>query len=85
MTCCARNSNSEASRKHAKRPSRFELGFVIIPRKVSIDASAASWIIEDNRAFYAFLKRELGLPRADACLRVLGGDAVKKLAAALSA
>jgi len=61
-----------------------EIVFEIIPRKVSIDASTASWIIEDNRAFYAFLKREFGLPQAGACLRVLGGDAVKKLAAALS-
>lgn len=61
-----------------------EIVFDIIPRKVSIDASAASWIIEENRAFYAFLKREFGLEQADACLRVLGGDAVKKLEAALS-
>lgn len=61
-----------------------EIVFDIIPSKVSIDASAASWIIEDNRAFYAFLKREFGLAQADACLRVLGGDAVRKLEAALS-
>ena len=61
-----------------------EIVFDIIPRKVSIDASAASWIIEKNRAFYAFLKREFALEQADACLRVLGGDAVKKLEAALS-
>ncbi len=61
-----------------------EIVFDIIPRKVSIDASAASWIIEENRAFYAFLKREFALKQADACLRVLGGDAVKKLEAALS-
>lgn len=61
-----------------------EIVFDIIPRKVSIDASAASWIIEENRAFYSFLKREFALEQADACLRVLGGDAVKKLEAALS-
>lgn len=61
-----------------------EIVFDIIPRKVSVDASAASWIIEENRAFYAFLKREFALEQADACLRVLGGDAVKKLEAALS-
>jgi predicted pyridoxine 5'-phosphate oxidase superfamily flavin-nucleotide-binding protein len=61
-----------------------ELVFDIIPRKVSVDASAASRIIEENRAFYAFLKREFALEQADACLRVLGGDAVKKLEAALS-
>jgi hypothetical protein len=61
-----------------------EIVFEIIPRKMSIAASEASWIIEETRAFYAFLKRELRLPQADACLRVLGGDAVKKLEAALS-
>lgn len=61
-----------------------EIVFDIIPRKVSVDASAASWIIEENRAFYAFLKRELALEQADACLQVLGGDAVKRLEAALS-
>jgi hypothetical protein len=61
-----------------------EIVFDIIPRKVSIDASAASWIIEGNRAFFTFLKREFGLEQADACLRVLGDDAVKKLEAALS-
>lgn len=61
-----------------------EIVFAIIPRKVGIDASAASGIIDENRAFYAFLKREFALEKADACLRVLGGDAVKKLEAALS-
>lgn len=61
-----------------------EIMFEIIPRKVSIDASAARWIIEENRAFYAFLEREFGLAQAGACLRVLGGDAVEKLEAALS-
>jgi len=61
-----------------------EIVFEIIPRKVSIEASAASWIVEEARAFYAFLKREFGLKQADACLRVLAADAVKKLEAALS-
>jgi hypothetical protein len=61
-----------------------EIVFEIIPGKVSIEASAARWIIDESRAFYAFLKREFGLPQADACLRVLGGDAVAKLEAALS-
>jgi len=66
------------------RPSQLrEIIFEIIPRKVSIDASRASWIISENRAFFAFLKRELGLEHADACLRVLGGDAVKRLEVAL--
>lgn len=61
-----------------------EIVFEIIPRKVSIAASAAGGIIEENRAFYAFLKREFALGQADACLRVLGGDAVRKLEVALS-
>ena len=61
-----------------------EIVFEIIPRKVSIAASAASGIIAETRAFYAFLNRELHLPQADACLRVLGGDAVQRLEAALS-
>lgn len=61
-----------------------EIVFDIVPRKVSVDASAASWIVEEIRAFFAFLEREFGLAQADACLRVLGGDAVKKLEAALS-
>lgn len=61
-----------------------EIVFTIIPRKVATDASAAASIIEEIRAFYGFLRRELGLEQADACLRVLGGDAVEKLEAALS-
>ncbi|CAN5924714.1 hypothetical protein BH11MYX4_BH11MYX4_41640 [soil metagenome] len=61
-----------------------EIIFEIIPRKVSIDASQARWVIEESRAFFSFLERELGLEQAGACLRVLGRDAVKKLEAALS-
>jgi hypothetical protein len=61
-----------------------EIVFEIIPKKVSIGASAARGLIEESRAFYAFLKREFGLKQADACLEVLGGDAVKELKAALS-
>ena len=61
-----------------------EIVFDIIPRKVMIGSSAASGIIEDIRAFYAFLKRELGLKQAEDCLAVLGADAVEELAAALA-
>lgn len=61
-----------------------EIVFEIIPRKVTVDASEARLIIEQNRAFYAFLEREFGLAQAGACLRVLGGDAIEKLEAALS-
>lgn len=61
-----------------------EIVFDIIPRKVSIPASAARGIIDELRAFYAFMKREFGFKQADACLRVLAGDAAKKLEAAMS-
>ncbi|MEM7678436.1 MAG: hypothetical protein AAF449_20790 [Myxococcota bacterium] len=61
-----------------------EVLFELIPRKVSIEASKARWIVDELRAFYTFLKREFGLKQADACLRVVGTSAVKKLEAALS-
>jgi hypothetical protein len=58
--------------------------FEIIPRKVSVDPSSASAIIEDCRAFYRFLKHAFGLEQADECLRVLGPSAVKRLEQALA-
>src|SRR5262249_42622764 len=61
-----------------------EILFEIVPHKVSIDASMARTIVEETRAFYAFLKREYGLEQADACLHVLGDDAVTQLEDALS-
>lgn len=61
-----------------------EIVFDIIPRKVSIEASKARWLIDENRAFYSFLGRKYGLQQAEACLRVFEGDAVKRLEAALS-
>lgn len=61
-----------------------ELLFELIPRKVSIGASEAGFIVDEMRALYRFLKREFGLKKADACLRVLGPNAGKKLEAALS-
>ena len=61
-----------------------EIVFELIPRKVSIDATAASEIIDELRAFFAFLGREFGFAQARGCARVLGGDAVQRLAAALS-
>ena len=60
------------------------LVFDIIPREVSADPADAPQIVSELRALYAFLKREPGLPEADACLGVLEGDAVKELEAALS-
>lgn len=61
-----------------------EVVFEVIPRRVSIKARAAGEIIDELSAFYRFLGRECALKQADACLRVLGGDAVKKLHTALS-
>lgn len=67
-----------------RAPSLREVVFEIIPRKVFVEPAEASQVIEQARAFYAFLKRETGLKQADACLRVLDGDAVKRLEAALA-
>ncbi len=61
-----------------------EVLFTLIPRKVSIEASEANWMITELRAFYAFLKREFSLKQADSCLKLLDSAAVKKLEAALS-
>lgn len=61
-----------------------EIVFEIIPRKLSTEASEAGPIITELRAFFAFLQREFGLPQADACLAVLGGDATARLTRALS-
>lgn len=61
-----------------------EVLFELIPRKVSIEASEARGIVDEMRALYTFLKREFGLKQADACLRLLGGNAATKLQAALS-
>jgi len=61
-----------------------EVVFELIPRKVSVPASEARAIIDELRAFYAFLKRAFALPQADACLRVLGGRAVQQLERELS-
>lgn len=58
--------------------------FEFFPRKVSVEAAAARAVVEELRALYAFLKREFDLPQADACIRVLGGDAVKRLERELS-
>jgi hypothetical protein len=65
-------------------PGLREVLFELFPRKVSVSASEAPAIVRELRAFYAFSKRELGLEHADACLKLLGGNAVKRLEAALS-
>lgn len=67
-----------------RAPDLRELVFEIIPRKVFMEPAEARAVIDQLRAFYAFLKRETGLKQADACLRVLAGDAVERLEAALA-
>jgi hypothetical protein len=66
------------------RPELRAILFEIIPSRVIVEPSAARAIVEDCRAFFSFLKREFGLRQADACLRLLSGDAVQRLEAALS-
>jgi hypothetical protein len=61
-----------------------EVLFELFPRKASVDASDALGIVEELRAFYAFLKREYAFAQADSCLEVLGESAVAELEAALS-
>ncbi|WP_428263536.1 DUF6930 domain-containing protein [Haliangium sp.] len=61
-----------------------EVVFDILPREAILDPSDAELVIEQNRALYRFLKREFDLEQADACLRVLDGDATERLEEALS-
>ena len=67
-------------------PELREILFELVPRKVSVAASAAGEIVAECRAFFAFLKRELSLRESDACLRLLGTGpgTAKKLEVALS-
>jgi hypothetical protein len=66
-------------------PAQFrEIVFEIVPRKVTCNPSVAGEIVDELRAFFSFLKREHGLRSADACLRVLEGDAAKRVEQALS-
>jgi hypothetical protein len=67
------------------RPAQLrQIVFDVIPRQVTIDASEASWIVEESRAFYGFLAREFVFDTASEYLQVLGEGAVEKLGAALS-
>jgi hypothetical protein len=61
-----------------------EVLFEILPRKLSVEASAAEAIVEDCRAFYRFLKRAYDLEQADACLQALDQDATQKLEEAMA-
>lgn len=60
-----------------------EILFQAVPWSVTVPPAAAPLIVEELRALYAFLKRDLKLGQADACLAVLGREAPKKLEAAL--
>lgn len=61
-----------------------EILFDLIPRKVSIEASEAPRIVHELGAFFTFLKREFGHPKAGSCLQTLDGNAVRTLETALS-
>lgn len=61
-----------------------EIVFEILPRKVMVPPDQAKAIIEECRLFYRFLKRQYALTQADHCLEVLGGNAIKRLKAALA-
>jgi len=61
-----------------------EVLFDIIPRKVSVDASAAPALVADCRAFYRFLSQAYELEQAEECLQVLGPRAEKQLEKALA-
>lgn len=61
-----------------------EIIFGLIPGKVMLPPSAAQQMIDDARAFYRFLQVNYQLVQADACLDILGGDAVQRLQAAMS-
>lgn len=57
--------------------------FELFPERVRIEPHEAGVVVASARAFYAYLRRALALPHADACLALLDRDAVAKLAAAL--
>lgn len=61
-----------------------EILFDIFPRQVSIEATAAQGIVEECRAFFAFLGRAYGFEQAEACRRVLGDHAAQRLAEELA-
>lgn len=62
-----------------------EIVFEIVPDTAGLGPGQVPAFLEEVRAFYAFLAREFQLKQASACLAVLGGDAAKRLRAALAA
>lgn len=61
-----------------------EILFDLFPRKVSIDAAAASAVISEIRAFWQFIDRTRNLPVAAEILDGLGEDAESELEDMLS-
>jgi hypothetical protein len=51
----------------------------VFPRKVSCEPSSAREIVEELRAFWSFVRRESGLPNADACLAVLDDEMARTM------
>lgn len=58
--------------------------FELLPQTIVAEPRKARAIVDELRAFYAFLGRELGLEQAAECMEVLDDGAVEKLEAALS-
>lgn len=67
-----------------KGPELRRILFELIPRFAQVEPAAAGPLILELRAFYTYLQREMDLEQAGACLRVLNGNSVKKLEAALA-
>ena len=61
-----------------------EILFTLFPATVSAEPSEARGLIEELRAFYEYLAREVAHPHAEACLHMLAGDTVSNFEQALS-
>lgn len=61
-----------------------DIVFASFPQKVSCPPEVAGSIVDELRAFFAFLEREQLCPEAAACARLFGKDAEKKLRDGLS-
>lgn len=61
------------------RSDAAEVVFELIPRKVSTEPESAPEIIQELRAFWAFLGREHHLPQAPAIVAMLSDDAIVEL------
>jgi hypothetical protein len=61
-----------------------EIVFEVVPRKVSVEPTAAPAIVAGLRAFLAFLRREYPDSHADRCLAALEGNASQRLARLLA-